>query len=87
MTRPAATTGDHPLPASRDAKKQYNQRAEIIRMPAGSIVSIPRYESSLEPIDLAEARLKKALLFAIPLSLFLWILIGLAAWGLVSVFL
>jgi hypothetical protein len=86
MTRRASLTGISTDAPGGDAGTKYYPRTEIIRMPAGSIVSIPRYESPLEPIDLAEARLKKALLFAIPLSLFLWILIGLAAWGLVSVF-
>lgn len=87
LTRPAATTGASPLPASRDVRTQYNPHIEIVRMPSGSIVSIPRLEPPLEPLDLAQARLKEAILFALPLSIFLWILIGLAVWGLFSVFL
>ncbi len=83
MTRPAATTGACPLPASLDAGTKYYPRTEIIRMPSGSIVAIP----PLEPIDLAQARFHRAIMFALPISLVLWSLIGLAVWGLVSVFL
>lgn len=82
MTRPAATTGACPLPASRGAVPQYKSGAEIIRMPSGSIAAIP----PLEPIDLAQARLKEAIPFALFVSLILWILIALSIWGLVSVF-
>lgn len=49
--------------------------------------SISRIETPLESIDLAQSRLKEAILFALPVSILLWILIGLAAWGLISVFL
>jgi len=80
--------GRYDRPAgSRDVRTQYNPHTEIVRSPAGSIVSIPRFEAPLEPLDLAQARLHEALMFALPLSFFLWILIGLAAWGLISVFL
>lgn len=82
-TRPAATTGACPQPASVDAKKQYHQRVEIVRLPAGSIVSIP----VLESLDPSPPGFYGALVFALPISLALWVLIGLAGWGLVSIFL
>lgn len=80
VTRPDTTTGARPShPAYRGAGTQkINPRAEIVRLPSGSIAQIPRFE----PIYLAEARLKEALLFALPLSIILWILIGLAVWAL-----
>jgi hypothetical protein len=80
MTRRAGLTGISTNAPGSGAVTQYSSGAEIIRMPSGSIVSIP----SLEPLHLAEARLKEALLFALPLSIILWILIGLAIWGLIS---
>ena len=82
MTRPAATTGNHPLPASRGEGTQTYPHTEIVRMPSGSIAQIP----ALEPLNLSQARFNEALLFALPLSIFLWVLIGLAICGLVSVF-
>jgi hypothetical protein len=69
---------DHPA-GSRGAKKQYNQRAEIVRMPSGSIVSIP----SFEEFDTTPTGLHRALMFALPISIILWGLIGLAVWLLV----
>lgn len=69
-----------------DVRKQYNPHTEIIRMPAGSIVSIPRLEASLEPLDPPSPGFYGALMFALPVSIFLWVLIGFAAWGLLSVF-
>lgn len=74
--------GRYDLPAgSRGAVTQYTSGAEIIRMPSGSIVSIP----PLEPLDIAQARLKEAVLFALPVSVLIWVLIGLSVWGLISV--
>lgn len=67
---------------SRGEGKQYNSRTEIVRLPSGSIAQIPLFEAP----DLAQARLKEAILFALPVSIILWGLIGLAVWGLVSVF-
>ena len=68
---------------SRDVRKQYNPHTEIVRMPSGSIVQI----SSFKEIDAAPPGLYRALMFAIPVSLVLWSLIGAAAWLLISVFL
>ena len=73
---------DHPA-GSRGTVTQYASGAEIIRMPSGSIVSIP----SLESLDPPSPGFYGALMFALPISLMLWILIGLSVWGLVSVFL
>lgn len=72
---------EHPA-GSRGAKKQYNHRTEIVRLPSGSIAQIP----SLEQLDLSQARFNRALMFALPVSFILWGLIGLAIWGLISVF-
>jgi hypothetical protein len=83
MTRPAATTGGPSQPASRGKGKQYYPPTEIVRMPSGSIVSIP----SFEELDPPSPGFYGALMFALPISFILWILIGLAVWGLVSVFL
>lgn len=80
-SRPASDGGNTSmLGGSRGAHAI--QRTEIVRMPSGSIAQIP----ALEPIDLAQARFHKALLFALPVSLFLWGLIGFAVWLLASVF-
>lgn len=81
MTRPAATTGDQSQPASRGKGKQYYPPTEIVRLPSGSIARIPRFEQ----LDPPPPGFYGALMFALPLSIILWILIGLAAWGLVSV--
>jgi hypothetical protein len=78
MTRPAATTGNHPLPASRGGGGQYNSRAEIIRMPSGSIVAVP----PLEPIDLLQSRLNEARVVALFLNLFVWGGVALLVWAL-----
>lgn len=83
MARPAATTGDQSQPASRDAGTKYYPRTEIVRMPSGSIVAIP----ALESLDPSPPGFYGALVFALPVSLALWVLIGLAGWGLISVFL
>ncbi|MCK1430883.1 hypothetical protein [Bradyrhizobium sp. 87] len=61
---------------SRGAKKQYNHRTEIVRLPSGSIAQIPSFES----LDLSQARFHRALVFALPVSLLLWSLIGLSVW-------
>lgn len=63
---------DHPA-GSRGAVTQTTSGAEIVRLPAGSIVSIGPFE----PIEFAESRLKEALLFALPVSILLWIGIAL----------
>jgi hypothetical protein len=83
MTRRASLTGISTDAPGGDARTQYIPRTEIVRLPSGSIAQIPRFES----IDLAEARLKEAIAFALPVSIILWILIGLAIWCLISVFL
>jgi hypothetical protein len=79
LTSRTATTGINPPSGSRGAKKQYNHRAEIIRMPSGSI-------APLEQLDLSQARFNRALMFALPVSFILWGVIGLSIWGLISVF-
>jgi hypothetical protein len=73
---------DHPA-GSRGAKTKYIPRTEIIRLPSGSIARIPIFEDP----DSSQARLHRALMFALPVSLILWSLIGAAAWLLISVFL
>lgn len=83
MTRRASLTGISTDAPGGGAKKQYNQRTEIVRMPSGSIAQIP----SFEPLDPSQARLHRALMFALPVSLLLWSLIGFAVWLLISVFL
>lgn len=66
-----------------DVRTQYSPHTEIVRLPAGSIVSIP----VLESLDPSPPGFYGALVFALPISLALWVLIGLAGWGLISVFL
>jgi hypothetical protein len=78
MTSRRVADGGRQRSGSRGQGKQYNPPAEIIRMPSGSIVSIP----PLEPIDLAQARLNKALLLALPVSLGIWGLLALLVWAL-----
>jgi hypothetical protein len=75
---------DHP--AGSHGVTQYYAGNEIIRMPAGSIVQLPRLEPSFEPFDPPQANLHRALMFALPISLVLWGLIGFAGWLLLSVF-
>lgn len=87
MTRPAATTGNQSLPASAGAHGGTRANYEIIRMPSGSIVSIPRIEPALEPLDLSKARLNKALVFALAINFLAWGFILLAGRALASVFL
>lgn len=83
MTSLRVADGGRQHAGSRGEGTQTHPHAEIIRLPSGSIVSVGPFE----PIDLAEARLKEAIAFALPVSIILWILIGLAIWGLISVFL
>lgn len=81
-----AATGNPPQSGSRGLGKQYNSRAaNVILLPSRSILAAD--VAPLEPIDLAQARLKEAIPFALPVGALLWILIGLAVWGLISVFL
>lgn len=83
MTRPAATTGDQSQPASRGKGKQYYPPTEIVRLPSGSIARIPRFE----PLDPQPPGFYGALVRWLPVSIIIWILLGLACWGLISVFL
>jgi len=82
-SRRASLTGISTRAPGGGERKQYNPPTEIVRLPSGSIVQIPSFES-LNPPDPGFYR---ALMFALPISLVLWGLIGLAVWGLVSVFL
>jgi hypothetical protein len=79
LTSRSSATGISHSTGSRGQGKQYYPPAEIIRMPSGSI-------TPLEPLDLSQARFNRALMFALPVSFILWGLIGLAIWGLISVF-
>lgn len=63
---------------SRGAVTKNTSGAEIVRLPSGSIVAVPPLESP----DLSQARLKEALLFALPIGFFLWGLFALAIWAL-----
>jgi hypothetical protein len=75
--------GRYDRPAgSRDVRTQYNPHTEIVRLPAGSIVSIPRHEAPLEPLDLSQARFNKALAFALIVNFSIWGLLALAVWAL-----
>jgi hypothetical protein len=68
---------DHPA-GSRGAKTQYIPRTEIIRMPSGSIVSIP----ALKSINLPQSRFNEALAFAMAVNFGIWGLLALAVWAL-----
>jgi hypothetical protein len=79
-TRPIATTGAPSRPAYSGAGTQkINPRAEIIRFPSGSLL---RPETSLEPLDLAQARLNRALMFALLVNFGIWGLLAIAIWAL-----
>jgi hypothetical protein len=80
LTRLDATTGARPShPASCGAGTQkINPRAEIIRMPSGSIVAIP----SLEPINLTQSRFNEALALALLINFGIWFLFALGVWAL-----
>ncbi|MET4529169.1 hypothetical protein ABIB87_008899 [Bradyrhizobium sp. JR18.2] len=80
-SRPSATGISHST-GSRSAGTQTYPHAEI-RLPSGSL---DRAIGPFEPLDLSQARLNEALALALPLSIILWILIGLSVWGLISVF-
>jgi hypothetical protein len=67
-SRRAATTGNPSRPGSLGAVPQYKSGAEIIRMPAGSIVSLP----PLEPLDPAQPRFNEALVLALLFNCLLW---------------
>lgn len=67
-TNRQATTGACPPAGSRGSVPQYKSGAEIIRMPAGSIVSIP----SLEASDLPKPRLNEPLVLALLFNCLLW---------------
>ena len=64
-SRTDATGISHPS-GSRGVTQYYADNR--IPLPSGSVLEPP-----LESIDLAQAHLKEALLFALPLGLFLWI--------------
>jgi hypothetical protein len=86
-TSRTATTGACPPSGPRDAGTKYHPRTETIRLPAGSIVSIARFEPPLEPINLSKARFNKALLFALFVNFICWGFILLAGRALAAVFL
>jgi hypothetical protein len=75
--------GRYDRPAgSRDVRTQYNPHTEIVRMPAGSVVFLPRLEPPLESLDLAKSRFNKALAFALIVNFSIWGLLALAVWAL-----
>jgi hypothetical protein len=76
MTRRASLTGISTDAPGGDAKKQYIQRVEMVRMPSGSIVSIPSFEELNPP----PPGFYGALMFALPISLAIWCLLGFAVW-------
>src|SRR3954471_1026303 len=63
---------DHPA-GSQGAVTKNTSGAEIIRMPSGSIVSIP----PLEPINLYQARFNEALALALLVNFGIWGLLAL----------
>jgi hypothetical protein len=73
-----AMDGGHQRVGSRSAVPQYKSGAEIIRMPSGSIVSIP----PLEPLDLAKSRFNEALLLALFINFGIWACLALLLWAL-----
>jgi hypothetical protein len=81
MTSRTATTGINPPSGSRGAKKQYNHRAEIVRLPSGSIAQIHRFES----FDPPQARFNSAFMFALIVNFICWGLIFLSGRWLLSV--
>jgi hypothetical protein len=87
MTRRASLTGISTDAPGGGVVTKYSSDAEIVRLPAGSIVSIPRHEAPLEPLDLATARLNKAVVLALAVNFLSWGLILLAGRALARVFL
>ncbi|WP_210163705.1 hypothetical protein [Bradyrhizobium japonicum] len=81
MNRRASLTGISTDAPGGGAKKQYNHRTEIVRMPSGSIAQIP----ALEPLNLSQARLNKAVVFALLVNFIAWGLILIACRWLLSV--
>jgi hypothetical protein len=53
---------------SRGAKKQYNQRTEIVRLPSGSIAQIPVFEAP----DLPKSGFNEALVLALLANFVAW---------------
>jgi hypothetical protein len=79
----AATSCPRPGSTAQNCENPYClRRALDYPLPAGSLLKTP-----FESLDLAQARLHRALMIALPISLLLWGLIGAAAWFLFSVFL
>ncbi len=78
-----AATGISQRVGSRGAVTQTASGAEIVRMPSGSIAQIP----ALEPINLSEARLNKAVVFALAVNFLAWSFILLAGRAIARVFL
>jgi hypothetical protein len=68
MTSRRASTGDQQRSGSRDARTQYSQRTEIVRLPSGSIAQIPRFES----IDLPKTSFNEALALALAVNCLCW---------------
>jgi hypothetical protein len=83
MTRRASLTGISTRTPGGGAKNQYNHRAEIVRMPSGSIVSIPSFEALNAP----HPGFNRALLFALFVNFICWGFILLAGRALAAVFL
>jgi hypothetical protein len=73
MNRRVSLTGISTDAPGRGAETKYHSRAEIIKMPSGSIVSIPPLKSS----DLPKSGLNEPLLLGILFSLDVWLGIAL----------
>ncbi|MCK1465752.1 hypothetical protein IVB34_47580 [Bradyrhizobium sp. 2] len=78
IDEPVECDGDQPLDRLSRTGKQYYPPAEIIRMPSGSIVSIP----PLKPLNLAQSRFNEAVVFALLVNFGIWGLLAIAIWAL-----
>lgn len=78
LTSRSSATGISHSTGSRGQGKQYYPPAEIIRMPSGSIVSIP----PLKPLNLAQSRFNEAVVFALLVNFGIWGLLAIAIWAL-----
>lgn len=82
MTRRASLTGISTDAPGGGARTKYSPRTEIIRLPSGSIVSIPLLESP----DLSQSRLNVPLVFALAVNFLCWGFILLAGRALAVAF-
>lgn len=82
MTRRVSLTGISTDAPGDGAGTKYYPRTEIVRLPSGSIVSIPLLESP----DLSQSRLNVPLLFALAVNFLCWGFILLAGRALAVAF-